>query len=264
MSSADDNLAAKATQGLDAFPEARVVVAPDLVLVDSGLPCDTFNIVCRARFTSATARMRVAEAIAFFRVTGHPWSWWLMPGYTPAELPDVLAGAGLAPTESEVAMSMGLGAPTPAEPVAGLDIRRVTTAADLEAFATLSAANWDPPDRHVRRFYRTAGSRFLAPDSPRQLFLGVLEGQPVATAEFAGSGSAAGLYGISTRSDCRRRGIGTAMTSTALNAARAAGYHRAVLQAAPDGVGIYTRLGFAAEGEIVEYKLVAGLSAAGR
>ncbi|HTO72320.1 MAG TPA: GNAT family N-acetyltransferase, partial [Gemmatimonadales bacterium] len=165
---------------------------------------------------------------------------------------------GLEPAESELAMAMALGEVVePVLPI-GLEIRRVTTSADLEAFAILSAANWDPPDRRVLRFYRTLGPQFLPQASPRHLFLGVHEGRPVATAELAGSGSTAGLYGISTLPDARRRGFGTAMTSAALHAAQAAGYTHAVLQAAPDGVGIYTRLGFVAEGEIVEYKPAVG------
>jgi len=40
----------------------------------------------------------------------------------------------------------------------------------------------------------------------------------------------------------------------ALEDARAAGLRTAVLQAAPDGVGVYRRLGFAEFGTIREYK----------
>jgi hypothetical protein len=44
------------------------------------------------------------------------------------------------------------------------------------------------------------------------------------------------------------------MTLRPLVDARAAGYHTAVLQAAPDGVGVYARLGFAPTGRYTEYK----------
>jgi hypothetical protein len=41
---------------------------PDLVLVDSGLPSDTFNAVCRARLgghTGVAARRRIEAAVGY-------------------------------------------------------------------------------------------------------------------------------------------------------------------------------------------------------
>src|SRR6185295_8969003 len=58
----------------------------------------------------------------------------------------------------------------------------------------------------------------------------------------------------------RRRGFASAMMAHALEDARAAGLRTAVLQAAPDGVGVYRRLGFAEFGTIREYKPPPGVS----
>src|SRR6185436_11413836 len=93
---ADDNFALHATHATRRLPGARAVVAPDLTYIDSGLPCDTFNVVCRARMTSGSARGRIAEVLAFFARTENPFSWWLTPGHEPAELPQLLEEAGLA------------------------------------------------------------------------------------------------------------------------------------------------------------------------
>jgi hypothetical protein len=58
------------------------------VIVDSGLPCDTFNVVCRARLAADTARDRALAAVAYFRTVGRPFSWWEGPADRPAGLVD--------------------------------------------------------------------------------------------------------------------------------------------------------------------------------
>jgi len=75
-----------------------------------------------------------------------------------------------------------------------------------------------------------------------------------ATAELTVGGGVVGLYGISTLAAYRRRGYGSALTARPLQDAREAGQHIAILQAAPDGVGVYRRLGFQEFGRIREYK----------
>jgi GNAT superfamily N-acetyltransferase len=72
----------------------------------------------------------------------------------------------------------------------------------------------------------------------------------------AGSG-AFGIYGsvifVDTDPRWRGRGVGTAMTSTALHAAREAGATRACLDASDAGAGIYRRLGFEAVGPVTRF-----------
>lgn len=252
---ADENLVVHATWIAQQLPTARVEPAPDLVLVDSGLPCDTFNFVCRARLTPATAAARVHDALAFFARSGHPFSWWLSPGSTPDDLPCLLQKAGLEPAETEQAMALDLDAlPEPPSRPPGFEVRRVRTATDLQAFAALSAANWSPPDPHVVWFYELAAPALLRPDAPQWLYLGLLNDRPVATAELALGGGVVGLYNIATAFASRGQGIGTAMTYEPLQAARGAGHHTAILQAAPDGIRIYARLGFIVTGTITEFK----------
>jgi predicted N-acetyltransferase YhbS len=51
---------------------------------------------------------------------------------------------------------------------------------------------------------------------------------------------------VCTRRECRERGIGSALTWTALDDARRRGIPTAVLQSSDQGKGMYTRLGFSA------------------
>jgi GNAT superfamily N-acetyltransferase len=225
-----------------------------LVLSDSGLPCDTFNFICRARLGADNARDSAAEAIAYFARVRRPFSWWVGPADRPGELGPTLESLGLERTETELAMAMPLDAlPGALPPVPGLEVRRVSTEDELRTFARLSAANWTPPDPDVITFYRRAAAALLDRSCPQRLYLGWLDGEPVATAEGARAERTVALFNIMTREPYRGRRIGSWMTWQPLHDARAAGCDPGVLPAA-EGVGLYRRLGFRPFGGITEYK----------
>lgn len=236
-------------------PGMEVRVDPDLVLADSGLASDTFNCVCRARLAGETAPARIREAVGHFQRAQRPFSWWVSPGDGPADLEILLRDAGLEPTEHELAMALDLSrlGPGDSAPV-GLEVRRVRAPDQLRDFARVTAANWDPPDEHVLRYYHRTAARLLASDSPVRLYVGYQGAEPVACAELTVGGGVVGLYNISTRSQWRRRGLGTALTARPLLDAKAEGERMAVLQAAAQGVSLYRRLGFETFGHITEYQ----------
>jgi ribosomal protein S18 acetylase RimI-like enzyme len=227
----------------------------ELVMVDSGLACDTFNVVCRARLARANARGRVAAAVDYFRLVARPFSWWVGPADRPADLREFLVAAGLEAAELELAMAADLDrlAVTVARPV-GLRIERARTPEQVGDYAAIVAGNGESPDPDVVRFLDAARPLLLAAEAPIRLYVGYLDDRPVAASELTLGGGVAGLYGIATRAPYRRRGIGGALTLRPLLEARAAGYRTAILQAAPAGQGVYTRLGFVPTGRYTEYK----------
>jgi ribosomal protein S18 acetylase RimI-like enzyme len=227
----------------------------ELAIIDSGLPCDTFNVVCRSRLAAEIAPGRIAAAIDHFRSAQRPFSWWVGPGDRPDHLEELLQRAGLKALESEAAMTAELRSlVTEFEHAGNLRIERVRTREQLRQLADLCAANWDPPDVHVQRFYEAAAPILLADECPVWLYLGLVGADPVATTEPTEGGGIVGLYTVGTHSAWRRRGIGSAMVLRALLDATALGYQTAVLQAAPAGVGLYEKLGFETTGHYTEYK----------
>ena len=252
---ADANFAAHASWALKALPAAQVIDDAGLVLTDSGLPCDTFNIVCRTRLGPHDAPRRVESVVAHFAEARRGFSWWVGPGDRPADLGQQLEQAGLEPAESELDMAVDLDA-LPGIDLApnGLSIRRANSPEQVREYARINAANWSPPDLLVVEFYARAAPVILDPASPLWLYLGYVDGVAVATAELTVGGGVVGLYGISTLAAYRRRGYGSALTARPLQDAREAGQQIAILQAAPDGVGVYRRLGFQEFGQIREYK----------
>ncbi len=128
---ADENFVVHATWTLDRLPGAMARVDPDLVIADSGLTCDTFNFICRARLDTRGARQRAVEAIAHFAGVGRPFSWWVGPADRPVTLGSVLENTGLARAETELAMAANL----------------TTIASDVG----IAAGPRHPPGEHTRR-----------------------------------------------------------------------------------------------------------------
>jgi len=232
----------------------------DILLVDSGLPSDTFNKAARARFAEAEADRRIAEVIQHFRAAKRPFAWWVGPGSRPLDLENRLRRHGLAAAESQVEMSRELSSLPPSMDVPKeLIIRRASSPQHVAAFASVFDANWEPRDPAVLSFYCAASPFLLQPNCPVVLFVGSLDGVPVSCSElFVDStfGGAAGVYSVATKSAFRGRGFGSALTWAALDEARRQGISTVVLQSSEDGKGIYTRLGFTPCCRLAEYALL--------
>ena len=76
------------------------------------------------------------------------------------------------------------------------------------------------------------------------VFTALLEGRAAGTALAIRTGEVAGVYGVGTLPDARRRGVGTAATWAAIAAGRDWGCAPIVLQATEMGVPMYEGMGF--------------------
>jgi GNAT superfamily N-acetyltransferase len=236
-------------------PGMYVEDTPNLLLVDSGLPADTFNKIARARLETRDAEQRIEAALRHFRTHSRPFAWWVGPCSRPVDLERLLERAGLDAAEFELAMVADMNdIPASFDLPDGLEVRRVSNRRELEDFADVNARNWDPPDATVLEFFRRAADVVLCADCSMLLFVGYVGAEPAVTGELFLTEGVAGIHMVSTRKDFQRRGYGTAMTWWLADEGRAQGAKFAMLQASEAGRPVYARLGFAPCGTFVEYR----------
>jgi ribosomal protein S18 acetylase RimI-like enzyme len=209
-----------------------------LLLVDSSLPCDSFNLVfCWGQPADADLQ----DSVHYFQSRRLPFAVWVGPASTVAA---ALERFGLRSTEAETGMLLDAADFRPCALPRGLTVERVADPDRLAHFAEV--VRGQPPDASVERFYQLTGAAVFGANSPMRLVIGYADGKPVAAAEAFVSDGVGGVYSVVTVGEYRRRGIGSAMTALAVREGFAAGARLAVLQASPEGQGIYERLGFRA------------------
>jgi hypothetical protein len=126
-----------------------------------------------------------------------------------------------------------------------LEIVRATTPEEVEEFEAVNVRGFETEDAKT-----VVGSvhpaRIL--DDPRMTsWIGRVAGRPVAAAMSFQSGTAIGVFGVTTVSSARRRGHGTAMTRAAVLADSGL---PSVLSPSPEGENLYKRLGFRSVGQL--------------
>lgn len=127
----------------------------------------------------------------------------------------------------------------------GADSQRVDLVAAAELAINAAPADGSPAQlaAHLREM-RPAPHLLAAVDA---------RGTVRATVGFRVAGVDASVFFVNTQHSWRRRGVGRAMTATALHRSRGAGAVRACLDASEAGASIYRSLGFATAGQVTQF-----------
>jgi ribosomal protein S18 acetylase RimI-like enzyme len=222
------------------LPGAELHDTPDLLWVATDIPFAPFNGVLRTRLPPEAVDAAITTTLQHYSRRQVPMLWLVTPGTHPPDLGQHLVAHGLIPVVDDPGMALDLHAlPTDLPTPAGFTVAQVDDLASLQAWASFAG---QPEVADALVAWGSAVG--FAAERELYLYLGLLEGRPVATASLVLAAGVAGLYSVMTLPEVQRRGIGTLMTVVPLRAARARGYRVGVLQSSPMGLSLYRRLGF--------------------
>jgi ribosomal protein S18 acetylase RimI-like enzyme len=209
----------------------------------SHLPYPLFNSVVRARFDARVADAAIDERIRACSDRNVPMLWWTGPSTTPVDLGQRLERRGflLEPARGMVGDIQHI---TAQPSHVALDVEPVCDWSSLTTWSRVLCLSFGAPQAFGDAFADLAGAVGLGSASPFRHYLGIINGEAVATCSlFLGAG-VAGIYDVGTLPERRRRGIGAALTRAAVADAAAAGYRMAILHSSALGAAMYRAIGF--------------------
>jgi GNAT superfamily N-acetyltransferase len=147
--------------------------------------------------------------------------------------------------EENVGMALQIAAMRVEEnPVVDLTIRELTTPEDLSVLHKLEIEGFDSSETMAEWYCEMYKNSGFGQGTPWRHLGGWWRGEVVAATSLLFHAGVAGLYGVATVPQARRRGIARTMVLRALALARQEGYHVAILSPTEMSEGIYRRLGF--------------------
>jgi GNAT superfamily N-acetyltransferase len=211
--------------------------------VEAQVPGATFNSIVRARFQPEQIDRQIEAVLDHFRQRALPVVWHVGPTSEPAALGEALLRHGLTFIEEEPGMALEIAKRNSAIAAPHeLTIEPVQGEAGLRDWIDTWLFRMSDEVRNAH--FQARRAHWLEPERPMHCFLGRWNGTPVATSMlYLGHGVAA-VHHVVTRTEFRRRGIGSALTIRVLHEAWARGYRVGVLTASPEGFGSYDRIGF--------------------
>lgn len=211
--------------------------------VNSGMSCDTFNII--HVHGNALQKNEIEEAVHHFRSRGLAYCIWINNENLSSDAKAILSNMDVAQQNAEEGMVLNLSNYPAVTSNQHDNIEVVSSKGQLKEYARVIAENWSPPDQHVISYYDTTSDQYLAEKNKIILLIYYHDGKPASTVEmFPSSNEIIGLYGFATLEAFRGLGIGTSLMTFVLNKAKELGYKHAILQASEDGIGIYRKFGF--------------------
>lgn len=222
-----------------------------------------FKGVWKSRLTADEADAAIEATIAWFKEQNAPYFfWWTGGATTPKDLEEHLANHGLiSMTEQTQELAKGILSTEQGSPcmIAELDrmnesvltktpngfaIKEIENETELNDFKKVFVETYQIPEWAGQAWVDATLNIGIA-KTPWQMFVGYLDGKPVATNMLFNGGGVASVYAVATIPSAQGKGIGAAITLKPLLDARdKGGYKYAVLFSTEMGAKVYQRIGF--------------------
>jgi len=125
-----------------------------------------------------------------------------------------------------------------------VEVEKVKDNDTLSQFVHVSSMNFDLPEAMEPIIRNVTSAAGYASGDRFSHYLGLLNGEPVATSTGYKGDRVISIQNITTLPQARRQGVGTAVTLAPILEARDLGYNIASLQASKMGYPMYEKMGF--------------------
>lgn len=171
--------------------------------------------------------------------------WSLGQDCQPANMADYLEKQGFRQLEDEnMGMALDITAVRAEEEVEGLEIREIEDLESLKILRKMEIEGFGSSEEFAQYYYEMYAGAGFGKGTAWRHFSGWWQGQAVAATSLLFYAGVAGIYGVATVPEARKRGIARALVLRAIAVARQEGYHIAILSPTDMSERIYRRLGF--------------------
>ncbi|MDX1942146.1 MAG: GNAT family N-acetyltransferase [Saprospiraceae bacterium] len=241
------NFIAKASYFGRFVSNMRVKETPYYICINCGLPSDTFNVMVIKTENVSLVSDFVQPELQYFLERNFPMGLWLWESPSLQVIERQLFECHLVSNETNIGMWLDAHTIQPnLTELPDFEVVLVASPQDLDIYANVLASLFEPSDEavQIRQYYQLIKPFYQPQDSPMQFFIGKYQDQAVATGTLFFDADSVGIYDIATLETARGKGFGSQMFHFLLEFAKQRGATSAVLQASPDGLGIYKRAGF--------------------
>ena len=188
---------------------------------------------------------RIRAVCARFATQKISMNWAISPMTTPYTMSSRLLANGFTYRAGDLWMVLDLhtGIDTP-PPRAVLSISECRSVEDLQIWKIVNARGFENFEEGAQNYYENYCNLGFGNGKPWHHYLAWLDNEAVAAASLLLHAGIAGIYGVTTVPEARRKGIGYTITHHILREARKFGYSVAILSPSKMGMNMYRRLGF--------------------
>ena len=231
------------------FQEGDIVWA----VTDQGAPG---SHVLGAKLSGDTVDACILEALCQIGAQTDAFDWLVFPTCQPADLGARLKAIGEAGgPEGEWMLYGNIGVQpgtwmvidltelAAGPPVAdGFHVRQVVDQTLFDVWTEINARGFGSSD--YSKFHAAYSRHGFGADAQAIHFIGYLDEEPVTSSTLLVAGGCVSVYNVSTPTDLRRQGFGSAITRAALQHAQSLGYRSSWIWSSNLGRGVYTKLGY--------------------
>jgi len=198
------NLHASKTPGLTAG--MNVFKSSGTTYVDSGLSCDTFNII-HINDGGNVLTENIIEAVPYYRTRQLPYCVWICKENLTENVTAAIDRLNLKQQNLEPGMILNLDNYVPVQNINHVNAVIGNDVKLIQDYAEVVAKNWTPTDLNVLEYYNKTASTILNSNSVKYSIY--YEGnKPVSVIElFSSNDKTAGLYGLATLESYRGKAL---------------------------------------------------------